>query len=152
MAPDTGIFEAGHPVTSSGTAATNMRLVHMPWTMNAAMNTSAPGAAAASIEGKNEKGHVDHEHPPRWTVPRELHCRDSPNGISGSRERENEIARRLGDAERLRDRGGERDHPGTRHQIGNERKDDECYGSGVAVGKRSTKARQGNLRFSLIGL
>jgi hypothetical protein len=46
--PVPGILEAGHPVTSGGTAAISIRLVHSPSTMNAATNTGPSGAHAAS--------------------------------------------------------------------------------------------------------
>ena len=43
-----GIFRTGHPVTSGGTAAMSIRLVHSPSAMNAPMNTAPFGDHAAS--------------------------------------------------------------------------------------------------------
>ena len=45
-----GIFEVGQPMTSGGTAAISIRLVHRPWTTWPAMKNPAVGALAASTE------------------------------------------------------------------------------------------------------
>ena len=48
--PVTGIFFAGQRVTSGGTAAMSIRLVHSPCTMKAPTNTAPVGAQAASTD------------------------------------------------------------------------------------------------------
>ena len=46
--PVQGIFAVGHPVTSGGTAAISIRLVHKPSSTNATAKTPLDGARAAS--------------------------------------------------------------------------------------------------------
>jgi hypothetical protein len=45
-----GIFSFGHPVTSGGTAAINIRPVISPWSTRPATNSPGTGAQAASTE------------------------------------------------------------------------------------------------------